>query len=188
MVAAMDAYRTALDENMNVLRFSSLARQIKTNYHIPPSPSMLTPQNEVPHYQLPTRSLRSRGVPPVPTRPSERARHASGSSQPEIEIVETEETATIADTSLASFIEDGDDLNEDKDDELDEPEDDDEESLVNSLFEEIRQLRQEAVQKDIEHELAIQRVRQEERKRAAGRLEEQRLQMEADAQDQVCFD
>lgn len=173
MVAAMDPYRTAIDENINVLRFTSLARQIKTNYSLPHSPSILTPSSEVPHYSLPTRSGR---LPLGPTiaKPIERTtRHASSSSTAEPVEVEA------ADESLVSFV------NEDEvdDDELDEVEDED--PLISELFEEIRQLRQEAVQKDLEVEIAMHRIRQEERDRYNAKVEEVRQQMAKEAQFQV---
>lgn len=171
MVAAMDPYRTAIDENINVLRFTSLARQIKTNYSLPHSPSILTPSAEVPHYSLPTRSGR---LPPGPTiaKPLERMRHVSSSSA--LEAVENE----AADESLVSFVNE-----EDVDDELEDVEDED--PLISELFEEIRLLKQEAVQKDLEVELEMHRIRQEERDRYNAKIEEVRRQMAEEAQFQV---
>lgn len=173
MVAAVDPYRTALDENINVLRFTSLARQIKTNYTLPHSPSILTPSTEAPHYSLPTRSGRH-PVGPSIAKPLERiTRHASSSST--AEAIE----ADPADESLVSFI-DEEDVNDDAEGS------EEEDPLVNSLFEEIRQLRQEAVQKELDFEMALHRIRQEERDRYSAKVEEVRQQLIADAEYQVC--
>lgn len=176
MMAAVDPYRTALEENINVLRFTSLARQIKTNYTLPHSPSILTPSTEAPHYSLPTRSGRSHAAGPSIAKPHERmARHTSSSST-----IEPAGTVDPADESLVSFIDEMDlDDNASEESEEDDP-------LVNSLFEEIRQLRQDAVQKELDYEMSLHRVRQEERDRYSALLEEQRQQMAADAEYQVC--
>lgn len=175
MVAAVDPYRTALDENINVLRFTSLARQIKTNYTLPHSPSILTPSSEVPHYSLPTRSGRSHAAGPSIAKPLERiTRHASSSSAGE-----AAGEIDPADESLVSLINE-----EDVNDGASEGSEDDD-PLISSLFEEIRQLRQDAVQKELDHELSLHRVRQEERDRFSAMLEEQRQRMTADAEYQV---
>lgn len=176
MVAAMDPYRTAIDENINVLRFTSLARQIKTNYTLPHSPSILTPSSEVPHYSLPTRSGR---LPLGPTiaKPFERTtRHVSSSSTAEPVVV-----VDAADESLVSFIND-DDIDDDEHAEVE-----DEDPLIDELFEEIRQLRQEAVQKDMEMEIVMYRKIQEERDRCNVKIAEVREQMAKEIEFQVSF-
>lgn len=173
MVAAVDPYRTAIDENINVLRFTSLARQIKTNYTLPHSPSILTPSAEAPHYSLPTRSGRSHAGPTL-SKIVDSPKH-----QALINSAEQQED-DYADQSLVSFVNENDLIDDDASEGS--MEDD---PLVAELFEEIRQLKQEAVQRDYEFELELHRIRQEERDRYNAQLEEQRQQMLADAQYQV---
>lgn len=164
----MDPYRTALDENISVLRFSSLARQIKTNYSLPQTPSIITAQADAPHYQLPTRTPRA---------PRTGSIQHSGGEQASTSPVEWDARSKLDSAQLDGSGECGG-SDEEGDGEEEDP-------FVASLFDEIRELRQDAVRKDIDHEMAIHRARQEERRRTASKLAELRVELEEAAFGQV---